>query len=58
MEIAYIKNVDENDPDSMGRIVKTTKEGVYVTNVNMPFLGTYINKFFRWEEVSVDPNDC
>lgn len=35
--------------NASGRVVKITDEGVYITNINMPFSGTLINKFFPFD---------
>ncbi len=35
--------VDPNDPNCVGRVVDFDDDYVYITNVNMPFMGTYCN---------------
>jgi len=37
-------NYDENDPNHEGRIVKIEQPFLYVTNTNMPYMGTMINQ--------------
>lgn len=44
----YIKNkrgvVDKNDPNCMGRVTGIDATHVYITNMNMPYLGTFAHK--------------
>ena len=46
-----IKGIPKTNPNHEGRVTKITNKGVYITNVNMPFMGTYINKFVPNEKI-------
>lgn len=50
-----IKGVDENNPNSVARVeeIRYDKGGVYVSNMNMPFNGTYSRKFFIFDKIEV-----
>lgn len=41
----YIKGVDRSKPNCEGRVVEITKDGVYICNVSMPYVGTYTKHF-------------
>lgn len=41
-------------PNSVGRITGVLPDGVLVTNLNMPYMGTYVDKFFPYAEITKD----
>ena len=42
----------ENDPNGVGRVVKIVEGGVLITNMNMPYMGTYVNHFVPTEMIA------
>ena len=49
-----IKAYDKNDPNHKGRVTAVGEDGVYVSNTNMPYMGTFSMKFFHFDEVIVN----
>lgn len=43
--------VDKNNPNCEGRIVDIIGDVVYITNANMPFMGTYHNRPFKMVDI-------
>lgn len=46
-----IKGVDKNNPNHEGRIIKIDDNGVYIANMNMPYMGTYSMHFVKFEDI-------
>ncbi len=46
-----IKGVSKDDPNCEGRVVEITDNGVYIANLNMPYMGTYARKFVAYEDI-------
>ena len=46
-----IRGVDTNDPNHEGRVIEVNEEGVYIANLNMPFMGTYTRHFVAFADV-------
>ena len=44
----HIKNkagvVDKNNPNCMGRVTGIDMDTIYITNMNMPYMGTYAHQ--------------
>lgn len=54
MEVNDFVTIKAEPPDSINRrarVVKVTMKGVVVSNMNMPFQGTFARKFFNFNEV-------
>jgi hypothetical protein len=47
-----INGVKTSNPDHEGRIDKIDKDFVYITNMNMPFVGSYSMKKFKKTDVT------
>lgn len=54
-DFVFIKGEKPNSINYEARIVAIEEDGVRVSNLNMPFLGTYAYKFFRFDEISYTP---
>lgn len=50
-ERIQIKDVDKTDPNSEGRVIEVTETGVYISNLNMPYAGTYTRHFVAFEDI-------
>lgn len=46
-----IKGVDINDPNCEGRVVEVVEAGVYITNTNMPYIGSLIRAFVAFVDI-------
>jgi len=52
-----IKVKNPEDEYNIGGVVdKITDEGVYVSNLNMPYCGTWTYKFLKFEELEIENN--
>lgn len=47
-----IKNREEDDPNSVGRVDLQDGDTLFITNLNMPFSGTMVREPFKIGEVS------
>ena len=49
----FVTILSENprSPNREARVDKVCEDGVYVSNLNMPFMGTFSYKFFKNNEV-------
>lgn len=50
-DVINIKGIPQTNSNHEGKITKITSKGVYITNINMPFMGTYIDKFVPNEKI-------
>lgn len=48
-----ILKYSEDHVNGLARVIRVTTTGIYVTNTNMPFMGTYRNQYFDFSEVEV-----
>lgn len=46
-----IKGVDINDPNCEGQVIEVVDDGVYIANMNMPYLGTYSRHFVAFDDI-------
>jgi len=55
MKIARIKKYPKDHPNAYARVVRVnhTKETMDVSNMNMPFQGTFAGKTFTFDEIEL-----
>jgi hypothetical protein len=44
-DVVTITTEKEDSPDRRARVLEVFKDGVYVSNLNMPFCGTFSKKY-------------
>jgi len=47
-----IKGVSKNNPNHEGRVIELAPNGVYIANMNMPFMGTYARRYVAYEKIA------
>ena len=46
-----IKDIPKTDPNCEGRVIEVTNDGVFISNMNMPFMGSFSNEFIPFEKI-------
>jgi len=50
-DVINIKGIKKTNPNHEGRVIKINDCGVFINNINMPFNGTFSNKFIPFEKI-------
>ena len=55
-DFVTILEFPEDHINHRARVTEIVGNGVYVTNMNMPFQGTFCNIFFAWDKIKEKHN--